>query len=51
MSMMRVGNRPLSADEFVELRSMFERSEIFDPVGFWSPERQKKAVGNKAEAR
>lgn len=51
MSMMRVGNRPLSSDEFVELRSMFERSEIFDPVGFWSPERQKKAGGNKAEVR
>ena len=43
MTMMRVGNRPLSGAEFTELRSMFERSEIFDPVGFWSPARQKAA--------
>lgn len=49
MSMMRVGNRPLSADEFAELRSMFERSEIFDPVGYWSPDRE-KAAGVKQPA-
>lgn len=51
MGMMRVGNRPLSADEFSDLRSMFQRSEIFDPVGFWSPDRQKAAGIAQPEPR
>lgn len=43
MSMMRVGAKALTITEYRTLREMFPRSEIFDPVGFWNPDRVSKA--------
>jgi internalin A len=44
MTMMRVGRRPLTPEEYRDVRQMFPRSEIFDPAGFWSPERIRRAA-------
>lgn len=43
MAMMRIGQRPSTAAEFLELEQLFPRSEIFDTAGYWTPERARAA--------
>jgi hypothetical protein len=43
MRMMRVGQRGLAPGEFAEISALFPNSEIFDPSGYWSPDRVKAA--------
>lgn len=44
VSMLRIGQRPLSPDELRALRAMFGKIEIFDPAGYWSPAREEAAM-------
>jgi hypothetical protein len=44
ISMLRIGQRPLSPDEVRALRAMFGRTEIFDTAGYWSPAREEAAM-------
>lgn len=44
ISMMRVGEKPLSPQEYREVGEMFPRAEIFDPSGFRNPVRTKTGM-------
>lgn len=44
MSMLRIGDKPLSPTEMQDLRAMFQRTEVFDPAGFLSPAREAAAL-------
>lgn len=43
MVMMRAGQQPLSPRQFNELAALFPNTQIFDPAGYWTPERVAKA--------
>ena len=44
MVMMRVGKAALSAKQIDELMTMYPGTQIFDPSGYWKPERVKAAM-------
>ena len=44
MQMMRVGKAALSAKQIDEMMTMYPGTQIFDPSGYWKPERVKAAM-------
>jgi hypothetical protein len=44
MQMMRVGKAALSAKQIDEMMTMYPGTQIFDPSGYWKPERIKAAM-------
>ncbi len=44
MSMMRVGKNALTPKQLDELMAMYPQTQIFDPAGYWRPERIKAAM-------
>jgi len=44
MVMMRTGKERLTAKQMDELMQMYPGTQIFDPIGYWTPERAKAAM-------
>jgi hypothetical protein len=49
MVMMRVGKAALSAKQIDEMMTMYPGTQIFDPSGYWKPERVKAAMKKLAK--
>ena len=49
MVMMRVGKATLSAKQIDEMMTMYHGTQIFDPSGYWKPERVKAAMKELAK--
>jgi hypothetical protein len=46
MVMMRVGKAALSAKQIDEMMTMYPGTQIFDPSGYWKPERIRGPLKN-----
>jgi len=44
MSMMRIGKQALTPKQLDELMTMYPQTQIFDPAGYWRPERIQAAM-------
>ena len=44
MVMMRVGKGGMTAKQLDEMMKMYPGTQIFDPIGYWKPERIKAAM-------